>query len=299
MRYSRPVCASILSLFLASCAPPPRVVAEDAPTYPLARTTDTTDTFHGVVVRDPYRWMEDLRSPELNAWIDAQNRLSAPRLDGDPDYGAIRERMARLDDLYPTWEPGHGVAGRTYRRILADNGSTQLTVQERGSTARVVLDTAALGAGNALQAAIPSADGRHLAYAVGKAGADWGEIRLGDLRTVSDLPEVLPNVRFGGPMAWTADGTGLLYRRFAPPRDGKLEAPAEDGRAQRVEPRVQLARRRPAPVRVRGAWPLGRWQPGRFACATGAAQTGARRAVARRYCAARVDRARRCLSRAA
>lgn len=122
MKRSRPVCASVLSLVLASCAPPPpRFMAEKAPTYPLARTTDTTDTFHGVVVRDPYRWMEDLRSSELNAWIDAQNRLSAPRVDGDPADAAIRSRVARLDDLYPKWEPDvpsnpggrrHGAAGR-------------------------------------------------------------------------------------------------------------------------------------------------------------------------------------------
>lgn len=84
----------------------------------------------------------------------------------------------------------------------------QLVVQEQGSAARrVLLDSAALGAGNALQAATPSADGRHLAYVVGKAGADWGEIRLRHVHTVSDLPEVLPNVRFDGPMEWTADGT--------------------------------------------------------------------------------------------
>ena len=88
MSRSRSVCASVLSLFLASCAtPPPRIVAEEAPTHPLARTADTIDTFHGVVVSDPYRWMEDLRSPELHAWIDAQNRLSAPRVDGDPPCG--------------------------------------------------------------------------------------------------------------------------------------------------------------------------------------------------------------------
>lgn len=229
MKRSRPVCASVLSLVLASCAPPPRIVTEEAVTYPPARATDTADTFHGIVVRDPYRWMEDLRSSELNEWIDAQNRLSAPRVDGDPEYPAIRARIARLDDLYPKWEPGRDVSGRTFRRTFADDGTVQLLMQERGEPApRVLLDAAALGAGNALQAFDPSPDGRHLAYAVGKAGADWGEIRIRDLRDGLNLQEVLPNVRFGGPMAWSADGTGLLYRRFAPPRDGKLEAPAED-----------------------------------------------------------------------
>jgi prolyl oligopeptidase len=62
----------------------------------------------------------------------------------------------------------------------------------------------------------------------GKPAPTGCEIRIRDLGTNQDLPEVLPHVRFAGPMHWSADGAGLLYRRFAPPREGRREAPAED-----------------------------------------------------------------------
>jgi prolyl oligopeptidase len=202
--------------------------AEQVRQYPAARTTDTTDTFHGVVVPDPYRWMEDLGSAELDAWIQAQNRLSAPRLSADPAFAAIRARLARLDGLNPDRAPGRERGSRTFYLVWVDNAA-QLMVQERGATApRVLLDAAALGAGNQIKAFDPSPDGRRVAYVVGRAGADWNEIRIRDVASNQNLPEVLPNVRFQGPMEWTADGAGLIYRRFAPPRDGRLEAPAGD-----------------------------------------------------------------------
>jgi prolyl oligopeptidase len=41
--------------------------------YPSARRADVIDDYFGTRVADPYRWMEDLASPELKEWIDAQN----------------------------------------------------------------------------------------------------------------------------------------------------------------------------------------------------------------------------------
>lgn len=198
-----------------------------APVYPPARRTTVVDTFHGVDVHDPYRWMEDLRTPELAAWIEAQNQLSAPRLLRDLTYADARARMLALSDLYPTRGPGQEVGGRMFFRALVDDQVQLRVIDSEGAAPRVLLDAAALGAGIALKAFAPSPDGRYVAYVAGAGGADWGEIRIRDVLGNADLPTVLPNVRFEGPMRWTADGEGLVYRRFAPPRDGRREAPAE------------------------------------------------------------------------
>ena len=42
--------------------------AERPLVYPQAKTVDVVETLHGVEVADPYRWMEDLDSPELKSW---------------------------------------------------------------------------------------------------------------------------------------------------------------------------------------------------------------------------------------
>ncbi len=131
-------------------------------------------------------------------------------------------------DLYPSQEPGREAGGRTFYRSYVD-GQMLLVVRGPGDAApRLLVDATAVGEGGTIRTFVPSPDGRRVAYVVGQAGADWGEIRIQDVDATRDLPTVLPNVRFSGPLQWTADGEGLVYRRFAPPRDGRREAPAED-----------------------------------------------------------------------
>jgi len=61
--------------------------------YPAARTVDHTDDYHGTSVADPYRWLESLDSPEVKAWVDAENALSEPFLAAIPAHKRIVERL--------------------------------------------------------------------------------------------------------------------------------------------------------------------------------------------------------------
>ncbi len=49
--------------------------ASSALTYPAAARSDHTDDYFGEVVADPYRWMEDLNTEEIAAFVDALSRL--------------------------------------------------------------------------------------------------------------------------------------------------------------------------------------------------------------------------------
>src|SRR5947209_6875307 len=50
------------------------------PVYPVTARVDITEQYHGVQVVDPYRWLEELDSVATREWVDAQNRVSQPRL---------------------------------------------------------------------------------------------------------------------------------------------------------------------------------------------------------------------------
>src|SRR5262245_28723282 len=78
------------------------------PTYPTPPTADQTDDYHGTIVADPYRPLEDSDAPATRAWIDAQNDLTAAVLNGNEGRTPIRNRLTELWD-YPR-------AGAPWRR---------------------------------------------------------------------------------------------------------------------------------------------------------------------------------------
>src|SRR5271169_6802697 len=87
----------LLALLLAR-SPRARAAEADSRTpYPPSRTVDVTDVLHGAPVADPYRWLEDVKSPEVQAWMKAQDDLARQRLASLPGRDAI---AARLKELY-------------------------------------------------------------------------------------------------------------------------------------------------------------------------------------------------------
>ncbi|MDT8322396.1 MAG: hypothetical protein RQ826_17925, partial [Xanthomonadales bacterium] len=66
--------------------------------YPVTRSGDVVDTWHGVEVPDPYRWLEtDVReSDEVAAWVEAQNEVTETYLETLESREYFSERLAEL-----------------------------------------------------------------------------------------------------------------------------------------------------------------------------------------------------------
>src|SRR5262245_59899201 len=69
------------------------VAASDslAPPYPPTRIVNAVDRLHGVAVADPYRWLEDGRSPDVKAWEQRQNVCTRAALDKLPGRDKIHD----------------------------------------------------------------------------------------------------------------------------------------------------------------------------------------------------------------
>ena len=66
--------------------------------YPVTDERPVYDNVHGVQVEDPYRWLEDDRSTETAAWVDAQNESSFSYLGSLPSRADFASRLHRLMD---------------------------------------------------------------------------------------------------------------------------------------------------------------------------------------------------------
>jgi len=219
----RPISHSLAVLTLLAASAP--ALAQRI-AYPEARRAEQTDDFHGTSVADPYRWLEDTDAPETRAWIEAQNRVTEQYLAAIPQRAAILNRLTALWN-YPRWNAPFKRPGRYFyfKNDGLQNQSVLYVQPSLTGQARVLLDPNTLSADGtvALSAVSVSEDGRLLAYGVSSGGSDWQEFRVRDVETGQDLPDHLRWIKFSG-AAWTHDGRGFFYARYAEPRGNALTA---------------------------------------------------------------------------
>ena len=190
--------------------------------YPQARTVDQTDDYHGTIVPDPYRWMEDVDAPETLEWIRQQNELTQAYLAQVPARDKINKRLTELWDFAKAGAPNK--RGGNYfqeRNSGLQNQSVLYVKSSLSAEARVLLDPNTLSEDGtvALTSYSISKDGRRLAYATSASGSDWLTWHIRDVETGTDLPEKIEWSKFSG-AAWLPDGSGFFYSRYDKPTEG-------------------------------------------------------------------------------
>lgn len=202
--------------------------------YPATRRDEQVDDYHGTVVGDPYRWLEDTDSAETRGWIAAQNEMTHAWLGQIEQRDAIRRRLTELWDHPRRGAPWRrGARWFQMRNTGLQNQDVLWTMEGPGDEGRVLLDPNQLSPDGsvALTAAAVSRDGSWLAYATSEAGSDWMTWRVRPTGDGEVLDDTLQWSKFSG-AAWAPDGSGFLYARYDEPAPG--EALAAANRNQRL-----------------------------------------------------------------
>jgi prolyl oligopeptidase len=220
------VCGCALLGAAALSAAPPHVL-----TYPVAHKGPSVDDYFGTKVPAPYRWMENLDSPEVKAWVKAENEVTSAYLASLPERETFRKRITALWNYpkisAPSFEGGHWFYSRN------SGLQRQAVVYTRPALNQppiVALDPNTLSPDGsvALSDFAPSPDGAHFAYGQSQGGSDWSTIYVRTLADGHQLPDTIRWVKFSG-LGWTKDGRGFFYGRYAEPPAGQmLEAAVHD-----------------------------------------------------------------------
>lgn len=189
--------------------------------YPVATKDNVVDTYFGVQVADPYRWLENDTSQATTAWVEAQNKVTAAYIAEIPFRDRIKERMTELTDYEKIGTPfkKHGKY-YFYKNDGLQNQSVLYVKDALDGEARVMLDPNKLSDdGTVALAGISfSNNGKYMAYTISRSGSDWNEIFVIDLATNKLLADHILWSKFGGP-AWQGDG--FYYSSYDKPEDGK------------------------------------------------------------------------------
>lgn len=189
--------------------------------YPVTRTSDQVDTYHGTQVPDPYRWLEDDTSPETVKWVEAENTVTFAYLDRIPFREQLRTRLRRLYDYAKYSAPSR----KGDRFFFSKNDGLQnqsvLYVQTGiDGTPGVLIDpnTWSADGTSRLTEFSPSKDGTLAVFGVSRAGSDWQEYNVLDLATKKPLADKVEWVKVSS-VAWR--GNGFYYSRYPTPAKGK------------------------------------------------------------------------------
>ncbi|MEM7370182.1 MAG: prolyl oligopeptidase family serine peptidase [Bacteroidota bacterium] len=197
-------------------------------TYPPTKKVDQIDDYYGTQVKDPYRWLEDDRSPETEAWVKAQNSVSFAYLNQIPTRAAFRQRLEELFN-YPRMSSPRKV-GAYYFFYKNDGLQNQDIIYiQHGleGTHEVFIDPNKLSDQGTVSISLLSAsqDNRYIAYSRSEAGSDWQEIRIIDIESRQELSDHISWVKFSG-TAWYQDG--FFYSRYPAPKAGKEFSESSD-----------------------------------------------------------------------
>lgn len=195
--------------------------------YPISHQVDTVDEYFGTAVKDPYRWLEDDRSKETEAWVETQNKTTFDYLSKVPYREELKERLEKLWNYEKIGSP---FKEADYTYFYKNNGlQNQYVIYryktgEDPSTASVFLDpntfkedgTISLG-GTSF-----SKSGNLLTYSISEGGSDWRKIITMDVVTKNIIGDTLVDVKFSG-MSWYKD-EGFYYSSYDRPKGSVLSA---------------------------------------------------------------------------
>jgi prolyl oligopeptidase len=197
--------------------------------YPSTKKVEHWDTYHGVKVADPYRWLEEEKSPETAKWVEEQNKVTFAYLEKIPFRAAVRARLEKLFN-YPKYSAPFR-RGDYYFFSKNDGLQNQsvLYVQKGlDGTPEVLIDPNKFSADGTMQLAglALSKDAKYASFCKSKGGSDWRDCYVLEVATRKQLADELNWVKVSG-MSWA--GEGFYYSRYDAPKDGNLMTAANEG----------------------------------------------------------------------
>lgn len=192
--------------------------------YPQFAKSDVVDDYHGTLVSDPWRWLEDPNNDVTKDWIAAQNDITYPFLHSLRGRDKLKDRLTTLWDYQRFGTPFR--RGDQYFYYLNDGLQNQFVLYKQDSLeseGEVLIDPNLFSEDGtvSMSSVAFSQDARFVAYAKSVGGSDWREFFVRDVETGEDLSDHLKWIKFSG-VSWDKDGNGFYYSRFPQPAPDEI-----------------------------------------------------------------------------
>lgn len=192
--------------------------------YPTTKKVDTVDNYFGTEVPDPYRWLEDDRSEETEAWVKKQNAVTFGYLEKIPFREDLKNRLEKLwnyekvgspfkEGGYTYYYKNNGLQNQYVVYRKKDDGEEEVfldpnTFSEDGTTSLMGLSF--------------TKDGSKAAYLISEGGSDWRKGIVIDAESMEIVEDTLVDIKFSG-ISWKGND-GFFYSSYDKPEGSELSA---------------------------------------------------------------------------
>lgn len=192
--------------------------------YPTTKKVDTIDNYFGTEVPDPFRWLEDDRSEETEAWVKKQNAVTFGYLDKIPFREDLKNRLEKLwnyekvgspfkEGDYTYYYKNNGLQNQYVVYRKKDDGEEEVfldpnTFSEDGTTSLMGLSF--------------TKDGSKAAYLISEGGSDWRKAITIDAESKEIVEDTLVDIKFSG-VSWKGND-GFFYSSYDKPEGSELSA---------------------------------------------------------------------------
>jgi prolyl oligopeptidase len=192
--------------------------------YPATKREIVSDELHGVKIEDPYRWLEDSASEEVQDWVKQQNKLTLSVLKGYAGEESIKKRLHDLHgydyvmvNYFQVVKTRTGVRFFYYFREAGKN-QPSMCYQDGEKGERVVLYNPLSVSEEGLVSVdwfVPSNDGSMIAFGVSEGGTEKSVLHVMNVDTLELLDERIPQTKWCS-LVWL-NNEGFYYSRYPIP----------------------------------------------------------------------------------
>ena len=194
---------------------------------PQTKVVPVEDSIQGRTIVDNYRWLEDSKSPETQAWVGQELAYTRGMLDVLAGRDKIEKRLEQLLTIGSIGVPQFGGKYYFYTRREGMQNQPVLYVRESlEGKDRVLVDANQLAADGtiALDWWFPCDDGKYVAYGTSPSGSEISTLHVIETATGKLLPDTIDRTRATS-IAWKPDNSGFYYTRY--PKKGDVAAGQE------------------------------------------------------------------------
>ncbi|MBC8225661.1 MAG: S9 family peptidase [Gammaproteobacteria bacterium] len=190
--------------------------------YPLSKISNVQDNYHGNIIDDPYRWLEDLNSLETSEWIQSQNKFTDEYLNGYKEINLFKEILSKAYKNETRSVPFRVKSKHFYYVNNGDWQQSKLFYENNSESERkLLLDPNILSEDGtvAISSVSVSPNADLVAYSLSDGGSDWRTWKIKNIKTGETLKDLIRWSKFSN-AEWKKDNSGFFYSRYDEPKKG-------------------------------------------------------------------------------